>query len=223
MSTKKCPNCGLENVESALRCDCGYDFTSGQVEGSYLEASHGARGGTFARRAGAYVIDVLILLITNTGIALVIGIGLGIAFAVVGRELIIDEQASRGLDLIFGLILSILFYTLFEGLHGASPGKLMLGMRVILSDGRPCSLTAAFIRAILRLIDGLFLGLIAYANMKPPLQQRLGDKAANTIVVASRDPLIQAHRPWWWLLIAAAAYLFAAAVLITVGAIFALR
>jgi hypothetical protein len=36
MSSKKCPNCGLINAESAMRCDCGYDFTSGQMKGSYL-------------------------------------------------------------------------------------------------------------------------------------------------------------------------------------------
>jgi hypothetical protein len=36
MSSKKCPNCGLYNMESALRCDCGYDFPSGQITDSYL-------------------------------------------------------------------------------------------------------------------------------------------------------------------------------------------
>jgi len=32
-----CPKCGLINPSSALRCDCGYDFSSGQIEKSYLE------------------------------------------------------------------------------------------------------------------------------------------------------------------------------------------
>jgi uncharacterized membrane protein YvbJ len=36
MSSKKCPKCGLINAESALRCDCGYDFSSGQIKGSLL-------------------------------------------------------------------------------------------------------------------------------------------------------------------------------------------
>ncbi|WP_054031011.1 DUF2569 domain-containing protein [Desulfatitalea tepidiphila] len=31
-----CPNCGLANSESALRCDCGYDFQSGQIAEPYL-------------------------------------------------------------------------------------------------------------------------------------------------------------------------------------------
>jgi hypothetical protein len=35
----KCPHCALENPESALRCDCGYDFASGKMASSYLAAS----------------------------------------------------------------------------------------------------------------------------------------------------------------------------------------
>ena len=32
----KCPNCGLINPDSALRCDCGYDFTAQEIKESYL-------------------------------------------------------------------------------------------------------------------------------------------------------------------------------------------
>lgn len=30
MPSKKCPTCGLYNPETAIRCDCGYDFQLGQ-------------------------------------------------------------------------------------------------------------------------------------------------------------------------------------------------
>jgi hypothetical protein len=36
MPSQKCPSCGLYNSEAALRCDCGYDFVSGQMKASYL-------------------------------------------------------------------------------------------------------------------------------------------------------------------------------------------
>lgn len=32
----RCPKCQLENPPTALRCDCGYDFASGQMKASYL-------------------------------------------------------------------------------------------------------------------------------------------------------------------------------------------
>jgi hypothetical protein len=35
MADKKCPRCGLWNTESAIRCDCGYDFASNTVKESY--------------------------------------------------------------------------------------------------------------------------------------------------------------------------------------------
>jgi hypothetical protein len=35
---KDCPNCRLVNPDSALRCDCGYDFPSGILKRSYLTA-----------------------------------------------------------------------------------------------------------------------------------------------------------------------------------------
>ena len=33
---KDCPKCGLVNPPTAQRCDCGWDFVSGQQEESYL-------------------------------------------------------------------------------------------------------------------------------------------------------------------------------------------
>lgn len=34
----KCPNCGLINHESTLRCDCGYDFKESKVKKSYSKS-----------------------------------------------------------------------------------------------------------------------------------------------------------------------------------------
>lgn len=36
MSSKKCPDCGLWNAESAQRCDCGYDFITGKKKVSFI-------------------------------------------------------------------------------------------------------------------------------------------------------------------------------------------
>jgi len=35
----KCPRCGLINPDGAIRCDCGYDFKTGEVKNSFLRSS----------------------------------------------------------------------------------------------------------------------------------------------------------------------------------------
>ena len=39
MPSKECPACGLYNHETALQCDCGHDFQSGQIQSSSLSAT----------------------------------------------------------------------------------------------------------------------------------------------------------------------------------------
>jgi uncharacterized RDD family membrane protein YckC len=174
---------------------------------SSAEPAHQVAGKGFGIRAGAYVIDVVVLWITSIAMSFAIGLVLGIVYIVIGQELVFSEQGVRALDLLIGLITSTLYFITFEWLYGATPGKLILGMRVIMQDGRNCTLGAACIRAVLRYIDGLFFGIPAYFSMKEPLLQRMGDKAAKTVVVSAKDPFIQHTREWWWLILALGIYL----------------
>lgn len=165
------------------------------------------KGKTFGIRAGAYIIDSVVYVILNYAIQFVEFFLVGIVLYLSGREFSIDEQSSQGLSFMAGLALFFLYFVIFESLYGATPGKLILGMRVIREDGRPCGLGAALLRGLLRFIDGLFFGIPAYASMKEPLYQRIGDKSAKTLVVSSQDATIRQGRVWWWFLIASGLYL----------------
>jgi uncharacterized RDD family membrane protein YckC len=67
---------------------------------------------------------------------------------------------------------------------GGTLGKLALGMRVVMEDGSPVTLTASLIRNLLRIIDGLFAYLLgAIFIWTSPAKQRLGDRLAKTFVV----------------------------------------
>jgi hypothetical protein len=61
-------------------------------------------------------------------------------------------------------------------------------LRVVREDGSPIHLGAAALRNLLRIVDGLFLYLVAaIAVWASPTRQRLGDRAAGTYVVLDSD------------------------------------
>ena len=163
----------------------------------------------FHMRAGAYIIDVCIQFAINAIMGLVAVIVFSPLLAA-GSNQFYNPFPLRflGSSCLSQALFVFLYFPIFEWLFGASPGKLILGMRVVQEDGRPCTLKAAVIRGLARLVDQLLSANVAFFQMaKTPLRQRYGDKAANTLVVDHKDALIQRLRPWWWFLIAAISYL----------------
>ncbi|HVF76910.1 MAG TPA: RDD family protein [Solirubrobacteraceae bacterium] len=147
------------------------------------------------------------------------GVALEMTLAGMGSRAI-----AGGLDLLFkGLILGVLLVILygtfgdygaivivpligltllaydvgFETMRrGRTPGKSIGGLRVVRSSGRPVDITASLIRNVLRLVDGMTLSylpsIVSIAVTKR--NQRLGDLAADTIVIRDRRG-IDAEQP----------------------------
>ena len=164
-------------------------------------------GKKFGRRAGAYIIDSIFFNVIFIVIYLFEMMMIVLILYLSGQTYPIDAQPNLYLNLVINYVLYILYFVIFEWLYGATPGKLILGMRVIQQNGAPCRLGAALIRGLLRFIDGFFFGVVAFSVMHPPLYQRVGDKSAKTIVVGAKDAMIQRPRAWWWFLIASGLYL----------------
>ena len=177
-----------------------------------LEFDEPGVGKKFGRRAGAYIIDSIFFNVIFIVIYLFEMMMIGLILYLSGQTYPIDAQPNLCLNLVINFVLFILYFVIFEWLYGATPGKLILGMRVIQQNGAPCRLGAALIRGLLRFIDGLFFGVVAFSVMHPPLYQRVGDKSAKTIVVGAKDAVIQRPRAWWWFLIASGLYLLLVAI-----------
>ncbi len=206
MQTKKCPRCGLYNTGSAVLCDCGYNFATGQKKPApvgHISPSPApspaatSTGQPFAVRAGAFLIDSVLLNAVSVIVFALVITARAVAKPLAGLPPLTEQQIGQlawpvG---IAQLILFLFYYTLFEGMYGATPGKLLVGVRVVQTNWCPCSLWVAFSRAIYRLFDGLFLGLVAYVVMKPPLYQRLGDKYTDTLVVSAKHPQVPHRAP----------------------------
>jgi uncharacterized membrane protein SpoIIM required for sporulation/uncharacterized RDD family membrane protein YckC len=96
-----------------------------------------------------------------------------------------------GAALLLGVGLGIwAYFTLFEGLAGGrTPGKRLVGIRVIHDGGYPLTVRGAVVRNLIRLVDlqPFFTWMVGGAAMLlSPRTQRLGDMAAGTLVVHDR-------------------------------------
>jgi uncharacterized RDD family membrane protein YckC len=87
------------------------------------------------------------------------------------------------------LLISVVYNVAFEVLaEGRTPGKRWTGLRVVMEGGEPVGLRASTVRNLVRLLEGLPLWYApAMASiLVTKRNQRLGDLAANTLVV--REP-----------------------------------
>lgn len=100
-----------------------------------------------------------------------------------------NQWALAGVAIGYGIV-TIGYFMLFEYFwSGSTPGKRWQQIRVIRRDGRPLSFLDATVRNVLRFVDILAdfypVGLIVM--FLDPMNRRLGDLAAGTLVVRDRD------------------------------------
>lgn len=81
----------------------------------------------------------------------------------------------------------VLYYVLMEGYLGQTLGKMVTGVKVVREeDAAVPGVGAAIVRTVLRIVDGLLGYVVAFAVvLTSEKRQRLGDKAARTLVVRS--------------------------------------
>ncbi len=86
-------------------------------------------------------------------------------------------------------LLVLVAFSYLEGRFGKTPGKWLLGIRVLGTDLQPCGFWRAFLRNLLTFVDGFFNFLVgALLVALTENWQRLGDLAARTIVVVDEKP-----------------------------------
>ncbi|MFL6037931.1 MAG: RDD family protein [Gaiellaceae bacterium] len=82
------------------------------------------------------------------------------------------------------VMLAVAYYVICEAMSGATLGKRMVGIRVVGEDGEHVTFAAAVVRNLLRLVDALFFYLVGFVfALLSTRGQRLGDRAAHTLVV----------------------------------------
>lgn len=140
-------------------------------------------------RVVAATIDYTILVIGQ----LLVLFGLALAGALISRLFgITGDQPSLSVALSLGAVgLAIIliffgwwgYFVLFELLwNGQSPGKKLLGIRVVRLDGQALDAGTSIVRNLLRAVD-IFLSIGVLVMLLDSSSRRLGDLAAGSLVV----------------------------------------
>ena len=132
------------------------------------------------RRAVAIILDSVLLMSAYFVLGFLIG-------ATTGGQTAGGFSLTGGpAFLLFGLtlIIGLGYFIYFEGVRGSTPGKQLVGLKVVMADGTPCTTAAATVRTVLRIVDGFFFYLVgALFVATSGTKQRLGDRIADTVVV----------------------------------------
>ncbi|MGZ0039217.1 RDD family protein [Paenibacillus ottowii] len=143
-----------------------------------LSQTYGAS--IFFRRWAAWMIDSILIVFGYGGLVYFIA-----------KKVAETEIPNMGMVVIFFLIGSFCYYLLLEGLTGYTLGKFVLRIQVVNGEGMPPGMIKSLIRTLIHLVDTnplLFWGLPAgICVLVTPRKQRIGDMAANTYVVRTRD------------------------------------
>jgi uncharacterized RDD family membrane protein YckC len=152
----------------------------------------GRRYGGFWRRSFAFLIDKVILYFVSMLLFLIGLLALGLRGEMFCRIPASPEDMTHGMGafallyLAAALLAGTAYFTWFHWIGGRTPGKMLLGLRVIQVSGDPMTPGVAFLRWVGYLISGpLFcLGFlwIAFDGRK----QGWHDKIAATLVIRER-------------------------------------
>ena len=151
------------------------------LEARSLETQVTREPAGLALRFVAVLLDMLIVLVP---LSILVGLFSGGGYSDTGGGSVNAGTSVGGHALLLLLLLGIGYYVICESATGMTLGKRLVGICVIDEYGRHPSFGAAVIRNVLRLIDGFLFYLIgAVFAFMSPLGQRLGDRAAHTVVV----------------------------------------
>ncbi|MFI5172831.1 MAG: RDD family protein, partial [Chitinophagales bacterium] len=85
------------------------------------------------------------------------------------------------------ILMPLLYFVFFEGLWGATIGKLMTGLRVRRTDGRKINFGIAFLRHLGRILSSMLFMLGFVLAFFDKHRQTLHDKIARTVVTKSNN------------------------------------
>jgi uncharacterized RDD family membrane protein YckC len=183
-SQAKCAECGgVFNREDLLAfgeihvcAACKPVFMQKLSEGAKIETGARRYAG-FWIRAGAKMVDGLILRVVGFVLMLAVGIPLGA----------IRPSGAAGIEvfgLVFGSLVAMAYYVFFVGKYGATPGKMACKLKIVTAHGEPMSYSKAFGRFWAEAVSGCLTLTLGYIMAGFDKEARaLHDRICDTRVI----------------------------------------
>jgi len=141
----------------------------------------------FGIRLLAWLIDFLVLLFLSLIIGLISGFFIAfllIYVSIVSADSSIVTSLSNFISGFIGFSVNLLYFTLFwSSKFQGTPGKILLGLKIVDANGNKISYSTALIRYISTIISSLLLGIGYLLIIFDGKKQALHDKLASTYVI----------------------------------------
>ena len=183
-----CANCGKEFTSGAVFCPyCGTAVVAAAVPTASTPkiTTTTAKYADLVQRIVAAIIDGMIMGMAIATLSVILMFtGLGVSRSSGLWHVSPSAWAWAPWGWLIGLLVPVVYYTYLEGTRGQTIGKKVMNIKVVKTDGGPCDLASAFLRNILRFVDGLAIGLVGIIVISvTKRRQRIGDIVANTVVM----------------------------------------
>jgi uncharacterized RDD family membrane protein YckC len=147
------------------------------------------------RRTRAGWIDVIVLFLVGVIVSIISG-NAHVGNWTTNDNGFVAQHSGASVNLSGGpfllwLAIAVLYYSIPELQWGQTLGKRMMGLKVIMVNGRPLGGRAVVLRTLGRIVDVLpVFYLVGWIAMRGPHRppQRLGDRLAGTTVVPVSHP-----------------------------------
>jgi uncharacterized RDD family membrane protein YckC len=196
MMTITCPHCGFAReidpgrippgVTEATCPRCKQSFSLSEersASADFTPAPPVAPSQLDLPRAGFWIRAAAFLL--DSAAVTVLQFAIGFLLALVVQAIISpDTGVIEFVVRLFGTVLAITYYVFFTGYCGQTPGKMVLKLKVIRTDGGDVSYGRAALREVLgKFLSGIILGIGYFMVAFTKEKQGLHDKIADTYVV----------------------------------------
>lgn len=168
-----CPFCGHLQPPAGQCQQCGGVLPTGTISEATVYA------GFWIRVVGA-ILDSIAVWVLQIVLTMILGAMVEMFMPATGG----DSIASVVMLGLFSSAVGLAYYVVFTGACGQTPGKMVLRLKVVRSDGSSMTYGRAFLREVIgKFISGIILGIgylmVAFDERK----QGLHDKIADTCVI----------------------------------------